>query len=36
MKQVWNNVRIKSTVNVCYRQAKTDRAKHRKKFILMP
>ena len=29
MKQVWNKVRIKSTVNVCFRQAKTDRLKRR-------
>jgi hypothetical protein len=30
MKQVWNYVRIKNTVNVCFRQAKTDRVKDRK------
>jgi hypothetical protein len=29
MKQVWNKVRIKSTVNVCFKQAKTDRVKQR-------
>ena len=28
MKQVGNKVRIKSTVNVYFRQAKTDRVKH--------
>jgi hypothetical protein len=33
MKQVWNKVRIKSTVNVSYKKAKTDIVKHGKKLI---
>jgi hypothetical protein len=33
MKQVWNKVRIKSTVNVSYKKAKTGIVKHGKKFI---
>jgi hypothetical protein len=33
MKQVRNKARIKSTVNVCFRHAKTDRVKDRKKLI---
>jgi hypothetical protein len=28
-----NNVKIKSAVNVCFRQTKRDRVKHTKKFI---
>ena len=35
MKQVWNNVRIESTANVCFGQAKTDIELISKSFKLL-